>query len=139
VISSSHCVAKGSTRARSPHICYCAHTDRYIWDRFDDYFPPERSRAASRGGVAAGFLRQWDVETSAGVDRFVANSAFVRDRIRRYYGADASVVHPFVDESFFSEPLREDREGYHVIVSALVPYKKIELAIDAAAIAGGGW
>jgi glycosyltransferase involved in cell wall biosynthesis len=63
------------------------------------------------------------------VTQFIANSGFVRDRIRRFYDRDAVVVHPFVDDSFLAAPLRDDREPYHVIVSALVPYKRIDLAL----------
>jgi glycosyltransferase involved in cell wall biosynthesis len=85
--------------------------------------------------VAGGLLREWDVRTSREVDRFVANSTFVRERIRRYYGAESEVVHPFVDEHFPDAPFEKEREDYHLVVSALVPYKNVELAIDAAAIA----
>ena len=75
--------------------------------------------------------------------RFVANSNFVRDRIRAYYDRDATVVHPFVDDAFLTAPLNETRDDFHVVVSALVPYKHVELAIDAAAdrrlvVIGGG-
>jgi glycosyltransferase involved in cell wall biosynthesis len=88
-------------------------------------------------------LQRWDVKTSAGVSEFVANSHFVRDRIRRYYDRDAEVIHPFVDEAFLNAPLESERSDEHLIVSALVPYKKIELAIEATGnrklvIIGGG-
>jgi len=72
------------------------------------------------------------VKTSAGVTQFVANSAFVRDRIRRYYDRDAEIIHPFVDDAFLNAPLANERGDYHLVVSALVPYKKIDLAIAAA-------
>lgn len=136
VVSSSHCVAKGVDPAGAPHVCYCHTPMRYIWDRFDDYFPPARPALRLAAGVVGGFLRQWDVETAGRVDRFVANSQFVRDRIRRYYGADAAVIHPFVDDAYLVAPLETGRDDYHLVVSALVPYKRIEDAIDAAAIAG---
>jgi glycosyltransferase involved in cell wall biosynthesis len=129
VISSSHCVAKGVDTGEVPHICYCHTPMRYIWDRFDDYFPPERPMLRFAASVVAPYLRSWDRKTAGNVDRFVANSNFVRERILRHYGADAAVVHPFVDDSFLRAPLERDRDGYHVIVSALVPYKRIELAI----------
>src|ERR1051326_7232221 len=60
---------------------------------------------------------------------FVANSNFVKDRIKRYYDRDAAVVHPFVDDEFLRAPLEDDRDDYHIVVSALVPYKRVELAI----------
>ena len=75
-------------------------------------------------------LRRWDVKTAQNVTAFVANSHFVRDRIRRYYDRDAAIVHPFVDETFLAAPLIDERDDYHIVVSALVPYKRIDLAID---------
>jgi glycosyltransferase involved in cell wall biosynthesis len=135
VVSSSHCVAKGIDPAGAPHVCYCHTPMRYIWDRFDDYFPPEKPALRLVAGVVAPFLRRWDVETASRVDRWVANSEFVRDRIRRHYGAESSVVHPFVDDAYLAAPPETRRDDYHLVVSALVPYKRIEVAIDAAAIA----
>ncbi len=141
VVSSSHCVAKGVDARGKPHLCYCHTPMRYVWDRFDDYFP--RSRRIVRGAarVVAGRLRRWDVRTSRDVTQFLANSNFVRQRIEAYYGRDAEVVHPFVDEAFLKPPLEHGRESYHVIVSALVPYKRIELAMATGkriVIIGGG-
>lgn len=143
VISSSHCVAKGVDAAGNPHLCYCHTPMRYIWDRFDDYFP--RSKPVSRLAMSAlaPSLRRWDVKTASGVTQFLANSSFVAQRIRDDYGRDASVVHPSIDDAFLEAPLRDDREDYHLIVSALVPYKNVELAVEAAegrrlVIIGGG-
>ncbi len=131
IISSSHCVAKGVDAKRKPHLCYCHTPMRYIWDRFDDYFPRSKPLRRAAAVSVAPWLRRWDVNTSAGVTRFVANSTFVRDRIRRYYGRDADVVHPYVDDAFLSAPLAGERDDYHIVVSALVPYKRVELAIEA--------
>ncbi|MDQ3280382.1 MAG: glycosyltransferase [Acidobacteriota bacterium] len=141
IVSSSHCVAKGVDAKGKPHLSYCHTPMRYIWDRFDDYFP--RSKPLQRAAMLslAPWLRRWDVKTSAGVTRFVANSTFVRERIRRYYDRDAEVIHPFVDDAFFAPPLEEERDDDHIIVSALVPYKRIELAIASGrrlVIIGGG-
>jgi glycosyltransferase involved in cell wall biosynthesis len=69
------------------------------------------------------------VTTAQGVTAFVANSTFVKDRIRRYYDRDAAIVHPFVDDEFLQAPLQNERDDTHIVVSALVPYKKVELAI----------
>jgi glycosyltransferase involved in cell wall biosynthesis len=141
VISSSHAVAKGVDARGKPHLCYCHTPMRYIWDRFDDYFPRGAKRILAKPVAAS--LRRWDVASSKSVTRFVANSNFVRDRIRAYYDRDAAVVHPFVDSAFLQPPLNETRDDFHLVVSALVPYKHIELAIDAAAdrrlvVIGGG-
>lgn len=132
IVSSSHCVAKGVDAKGKPHLSYCHTPMRYIWDRFDDYFP--RSKPLQRAAMLsiAPWLRRWDVQTSAGVTHFVANSEFVRERIRRHYERDADVVHPFVDDVFLDAPLEGERDDYHLVVSALVPYKKIELAVAAA-------
>ena len=131
IVSSSHCVAKGVDAKGKPHLTYCHTPMRYIWDRFDDYFP--RSKPLKRAAMLsmAPWLRRWDVKTSAEVTRFVANSTFVRDRIRRYYDRDAEIIHPFVDDAFLQAPLQNDRDDYHLVVSALVPYKRIDLAVAA--------
>src|SRR5258708_3062374 len=102
---------------------------RYIWDRFDDYFP--RSRPLLRAAVSlfTPRLRRWDVATAADVTRFVANSNFVRDRIQKYYRRDSEVIHPFVADAFFAVPLRKEREDFDLVISALVPYKRLELAL----------
>ncbi|HVT45723.1 MAG TPA: glycosyltransferase [Thermoanaerobaculia bacterium] len=136
IVSSSHCVAKGVRGRAARHISYCHTPMRYIWDRFDDYFPPSRPLLRFMVGSVAPFLRQWDRNSSSRVDQFVANSEFVRDRIRRYYDRDAVVVHPFVDDSFFEQPLVDGRDDYHLVVSALVPYKRVDLVLDAARLSG---
>jgi len=127
VISSSHAAAKGVDAKGRPHLCYCHTPMRYIWDRFDDYFPRGAQRAAMK--LIAPRLRRWDVTTAQRVTAFVANSSFVKDRIRRYYDRDAAIVHPFVDNEFLDAPLANERDDTHIVVSALVPYKKVELAI----------
>jgi glycosyltransferase involved in cell wall biosynthesis len=143
IVSSSHCVVKGVDAKGKPHLCYCHTPMRYIWDRFDDYFPRSKPLRRAAAISVAPWLRRWDVKTAAEVTQFVANSTFVRDRIRRFYGRDAEVVHPYVDDAFLEGPLAQDRDDYHIVVSALVPYKKIELAIEAMqgrklVIIGGG-
>ena len=136
IVSSSHCVAKGVDAQGRPHLSYCHTPMRYIWDRFDDYFPRSKPLRRAAAVSIAPWLRRWDVRTSAGVTKFIANSTFVRERIRRYYGRDAAVIHPFADEAFFAPPLASTRGDYHIVVSALVPYKRIGLAVDAAAASG---
>ncbi|HEU4520850.1 MAG TPA: glycosyltransferase [Thermoanaerobaculia bacterium] len=135
IVSSSHCVVKGVRARDKPHLCYCHTPMRYIWDRFDDYFPPSRPVQRALAGLVAKRLRRWDVKTAAEVTRFVANSEFVRGRIHRYYGREADVIHPFVDEAFLQAPFAEVRDDYHVVVSALVPYKQVGLGIRTAAAA----
>ncbi len=134
ILSSSHCAAKAVVRpGRSVHVCYCHSPMRYAWDQFDAYFGEERI-----GRVPALLLRhymrrlaRWDAETAARVDSFVANSRHVAGRIGRYYGRAAVVVHPPVDTEFFT-PEGRLTDNYLLVVSALVPYKRLDLAIAAA-------
>ena len=130
LISSSHCVAKGAIPPPGAlHICYCHTPMRYIWDRFSDYFG-HGLKARLIYGPVSGWLRKWDVRSANRVHHFVANSRHVSDRIRKYYGRDTdSVIHPPVDTEFFT-PSNAAPEDYFLIVSALVPYKRLGLAID---------
>ncbi len=132
VLSSSHAVAKG---ARAPagalHVCYCFTPMRYVWDLYDEYF-------GARAGVltralmppVAAALRRWDRRTAAAVHHFVAISRFVADRIHRAYGREADVIYPPVDVSRFR--IEEAPGDFYLVVSALTPYKRVDLAIEAA-------
>jgi glycosyltransferase involved in cell wall biosynthesis len=131
VISLSHCVAKA---VRVPpgalHICHCFTPMRYVWDLYDDYFRRDRgplTRLAMPPLAAA--LRAWDRRTS-GVHRFIANSHHVADRIRRCYGRDSHVIHSPVDTRRFR--VGGGRGEYYLVVSALAPYKRVDLAVRAA-------
>jgi glycosyltransferase involved in cell wall biosynthesis len=105
---------------------------RYVWDRFDDYFGPARAGPVTRlaATTIAPWLRRWDVATVPRVHRFLANSAYVAARIRRYYGRDAEVIPPPVDTDFFT-PGPDGPGSYDLVVSALAPYKRIELVLEA--------
>jgi glycosyltransferase involved in cell wall biosynthesis len=131
VLSSSHAVAK-SVRVPRPerHVCYCFTPMRYVWDLYDDYFGA-RAPLATRLLMPplAAWLRRWDRRTAAGVGRFVAISRFVADRIRRAYGRDADVIYPPVDVSRFR--LEEAAGSFYLVVSALTPYKRVDLAVAA--------
>jgi glycosyltransferase involved in cell wall biosynthesis len=131
VISSSHCVAKGVIPSPDAfHLCYCHTPMRYAWDQEHAYFPRRDGAAARLRSLALTALRSWDVSSATRVNHFVANSSFVARRIRSYYGRDAEVLHPPVDVEYFTPgPVRE--EGYCLMVSALAPYKRVELAIAA--------
>jgi glycosyltransferase involved in cell wall biosynthesis len=141
VISSSHCAAKGAvTPGRARHICYCHSPMRYAWDQFDAYFGPARvgsfaSRWIYRPMLAR--LARWDASTAGRVGRFVANSAHVAARIGRYYNREATIVYPPVDTVFY-HPAAVSPERHFLIVSAFVPYKRIDLAIEACGRAGVG-
>jgi glycosyltransferase involved in cell wall biosynthesis len=135
VVSSSHCVAKGVRTGGKPHLCYCHTPMRYVWDRFDDYFPRSRPLRRLLARPLAAILRRWDRRT-AGVSRFLANSRFVQQRIAAYYGRQSDVVHPFAGDEFFRAPFASGRGDYHLVVSALVPYKRVDLAVEAARASG---
>jgi glycosyltransferase involved in cell wall biosynthesis len=138
VVSSSHCAAKAVVRSgRGRHVCYCHSPMRYAWDQFELYFGPARlgrMQSALLGSVMKRIAR-WDAATAGRVDRFVANSAHVAGRIRRYYNREATVVHPPVDTAFF-QPDGSAPGDYFLVVSALVPYKRIDLAIAACEAVG---
>ena len=132
VVSSSHCVAKGAiARGGAPHLCYCHTPVRYAYEQLDLYFPPGRTRMRSLKAAAVARLREWDIATSSRPSCYLANSSAVAARIQRYYGRDAAVCHPPVDTRFF-QPAAGAREDFLLAVGALVPYKRYEVAIEAA-------
>ncbi len=139
VISSSHCAAKSVIpRGGARHISYCHSPMRYAWDQFPAYFGPERvGRFASRWVYRPVLARlaRWDAATVHRVDRFLANSQYVAGRIRRYYNREATTVYPPADTAFY-QPASTPAASHFLIVSALVPYKRIALAIDACARVG---
>jgi glycosyltransferase involved in cell wall biosynthesis len=110
---------------------------RYAWDQLDAYFGVERlgrwGQAAARHVLAP--IARWDRDTAPRVTRFLANSAHVAGRIARYYNRQATVLHPPVDTGFFT-PGADGPGRYFLVVSALVPYKRIDTAIRAAALMG---
>lgn len=137
VVSTSHCVAKGIVSGPSTyHLCYCHTPMRYIWDQESAYFPKRTGAVARLRGRLLAELRRWDVESAPRVDQFVANSRFVAWRIETYYGRSAVVVHPPVDVDFFNPANRTEGEPFFLAVSALAPYKRVDLAIQACARAG---
>ncbi len=137
VLSSSHCVAKSVRPPQGAlHVSYCHTPMRYVWDQYDAYFGPGRASLPVRMAMRmlAPRLRAWDRRTASRVHAFVANSRNVAGRIRRAYGRAADVVYPPVDVARFQPAaLRED---FHLLVSALVPYKRVDLAIAAFRDAG---
>jgi glycosyltransferase involved in cell wall biosynthesis len=138
VVSLSHCCAKSIVRpGRVRHICYCLTPMRYAWDQFDAYFGPARLgrfRSQLMRRVMARLAR-WDRDTSGRADRYVAISHYVAGRIARYYNREATVIYPPVDTDFFRTQ-SQVAERSALVVSALVPYKRIEVAIEACQIAG---
>lgn len=131
VISSESGPAKGVLAAPGAHhICYCHSPMRYLYDQYGLY------RAQLGFGQRAYFshlahrMRQWDAISAMRVDRFVANSSFVAQRIRRVYGRDAEIIHPPVDVEIY-QPFAAPTSDYFLCVSELVRYKRVDLAIEA--------
>jgi glycosyltransferase involved in cell wall biosynthesis len=138
VVSISHCCVKSIVRpGRARHLCYCLTPMRYAWDQFDAYFGPDRiGKLGSRlMRPVMARLARWDRDTADRADRYVAISHYVAGRIRRYYNRESTVVYPPVDTDFF-QPDDSTPERMALVVSALVPYKRIDLAIAACRLAG---
>ena len=131
VVSMSHCVAKGGRVAPGAlHLCYCFSPMRYLWDLSSDYFGPGHALAVrALGPPLAAALRRWDRQTT-GVSRFVAISHHIADRIRRAYDRPSDVIYPPVDVQRFE--VSDTVDDYYLVVGALVPYKRIDLAVGAA-------
>jgi glycosyltransferase involved in cell wall biosynthesis len=143
LISTSHCVAKGAKPAPGTrHICYCHTPMRYIWDQYDSYFGPGRASWPVQTIMKAvrPYLQRWDVESTSRVTQFLANSENVRERIQRLYKRDATVLYPPVDVDFYgaqgpksdvrSPDLAPRTSDFYLIVSALAPYKRLDIAIE---------
>ena len=133
VISSAHAVSKGVlTGPDQLHISYVHSPMRYAWDLQHQYLRESGLDKGPKGWLAKWLLhkmRLWDVRTAHGVDAFTANSRFIARRIRKVYGREATVIYPPVDISAFT--LREDKEDFYLTASRMVPYKKIDLIVEA--------
>jgi glycosyltransferase involved in cell wall biosynthesis len=133
VISSSAAYARGVlTRPDQPHLCYVHSPVRYAWDEQFSYFKQGRLGFGPRGLLFRYLmhrLRLWDVRTAHGPDTMLANSSYVRARIKRTYGAEAQVVYPpvNVDET----TLCTDKDDYYVTAAFLAPYKRTDIVVDA--------
>ena len=130
VISSESGPAKGVIPAPDAlHLCYVHSPMRYLWDHYHDYRAEAGWLRRSVMPLLCHGLRQWDTSSAARVDRVLANSSFIRDRVAKAWRREAAVVHPPVDPALFS-PTDEIEPGY-LWVGQLVPYKRADLAIDA--------
>jgi glycosyltransferase involved in cell wall biosynthesis len=133
VLSSSSAFGKGViTRPETLHICYCHTPMRWCWN-YDEYVEREKLGNIPRSILPffISGLRIWDQTSSMRVDHFIANSPVVADRIRKYYRRDAIVIPPPVEVSRFTFDPTIRPEDYFLIVSRFMPYKRIDLAIEA--------
>lgn len=134
VLSSSHCVAKGIEIPKNAvHICYCHTPMRYLWGFERDYLSKIPFFVKPFVGVIKDYLRKFDLDSNQSVHHFIANAENVRTRIKNFYGRDSEVIYPPVDTSIYSsgnDPAPAE-QGYYLAVSAFVPYKRVDLVIEA--------
>jgi glycosyltransferase involved in cell wall biosynthesis len=133
IISSSYAVAKGVlTSSDQLHICYCHSPMRYIWDLTFEYLEASGLRGGLRSFLVRmilHYIRIWDTVSSNRVNEFVANSHYIANRIWKCYNRTAHVIYPPVDVDRFY--LGKHRQNYFVTISRLVPYKRIDIIIEA--------
>jgi len=136
IISSSYAVAKGVlTNSSQIHICYCHSPMRYAWDLYHQYI---KLAGLSKGikGLFVKYvlhnIRQWDVISSNRVDYFIANSNYIKKRIKKVYNRDSVTIYPNVAVHDFE--LSTKRENFYVTCSRFVPYKKIDVIVQAFAL-----
>lgn len=132
ILSSSHCVAKGARKPKSSfHLCYCHTPMRYAWSFFDQYFGDYPFPKKQFVRAVTGRLKAWDLRTLDRVDTFVANSRTTQSRIKDIYQRDATVINPPVDVARFKPASSGAREDFYLCVTALAPYKKVDVLVDA--------
>jgi len=138
VISSESGPVKGIRKPKGArHVCYCHTPMRYLWDMHDDYYRSSGPCGKLAMSLFTRYLRKEDLKSAESVDGFVANSAFVAERIKRIYGRDSVVVHPPVDVEFFSDADAQSADlpfggGYYLYAGELRDYKRPDLAVRAA-------
>ncbi len=145
IVSSESGPIKGIRKPKGArHVCYCHTPMRYLWDLHDEYYRDAGPLGKLAMRLFTPYLRREDLKSAESVDVFVANSAFVADRIKRIYGRDSTVVYPPVDVEFFGECERAPGD-YYLFAGAPVKYKRLDLARAACArlgrrlvVAGGG-
>lgn len=144
VISVTSEAAKGIiTKPKTLHICYCLTPTRYLWSGYEDYFRSKTFRVLSSSVIS--YLRTWDKIAAQRPDAYIAISKEVQERIKKYYGRESEVIYPPVDTAFSSlassvqfrnkklnaNKLDAKRSSYFLVVSRLVPYKRIDIAVKA--------
>ncbi|OGM10481.1 hypothetical protein A2Z67_00870 [Candidatus Woesebacteria bacterium RBG_13_36_22] len=131
VITVTSEAAKGIiTKPGTLHVCYCLTPTRYLWSHYDDYFKGSIFKVMTKPIIS--YLRSWDKIAAQRPDVIVAISTEVQKRIKKYYDRESEIIYPPVDvERFKIEDSRFKNRNYFLIVGRLVPYKKVDLAIEA--------
>ena len=136
IVSSSHAIGKGIIPpSTARHICYCHTPMRYAWEMEEEYLEDFRIPKWLWQQIKEKMksIRRWDLETAKRVDTFIANSKTVQERIKKVYNRESVVIHPPVSEKFFENcKMQNANSKYYLTVSRLVPYKRIDLLIEAA-------
>ena len=133
IVSSESGPAKGVKKAPgAKHICYCHTPMRYLYDMYDEYYANAGLAGKCAMRLFSDAMRRRDARSAEGVDVFVANSSFVRERIKRIYHRDAEVVNPPVEVDFFRPRPEEkiEKQDYYLFVGELTGYKRPELALQ---------
>lgn len=133
IISSHHSVAKGARiKSGQTHVCYCHSPMRYAWERRDEYLADHAIRGpkAIVARTVLNRIRAWDLRSVANVDRFLVNSAYVGERVKRSYGRESLVLPPPVDVDYFTPDATVARDVF-VTASRQVPYKRIDRVVEA--------
>jgi glycosyltransferase involved in cell wall biosynthesis len=130
VLSNKSGFCHGVRTGKALHICYCLAPTRYVW-QYDSYVARENlsKEAVHFLKPVVAHLRQWDYAAAQRVDHFVAISTEVQERIARFYNRDSVIIHPPVDTHRYA-PSAEIGD-YFLVVSRLIPYKRIDLAVEA--------
>ena len=138
IVSSESGPIKGIHKPKGArHVCYCHTPMRYLWDMHDEYYRSTGLIGKLSMKLFTSYLRREDLKSAESVDTFVANSAFVADRIKRIYDRDSVVVHPPVDIEFFTEPgalpqsFPFESKTYYLYAGELRDYKRPDLAVEA--------
>lgn len=130
VLSTSHAVAKGVlTHSHQLHLCYCFTPMRYAWDLTHQYLHNLSSVQTALARPALHYLRNWDIASVNRVDHFAAISHYIARRIKKVYGRESTVIYPPVDVEEI--PFRAQKEEFYLCVSRMVPYKQIDLIVEA--------
>ena len=133
ILSSSHAVSKGILKMSDQlHICYCYTPMRYIWDIYHQYLRDVNLVKGLKAIIARmilHYLRIWDISSVNRVDYFIADSNYIANRIKRIYGREATVIYPPVDVESFE--ISEEKDDFYLTASRMVPYKKIDLIVEA--------
>ena len=133
-IKSAFCLgvrtASGGSKAR--HVCYCLTPTRFVW-QFNQYMAREQVSGPARLAtqLLLEHLRRWELDAAGQVDDFIAISTAIQERIRDIYGRSSTIIHPPVDTGAFRPEAFAPREDFYLVVSRLIPYKRIDLAVSA--------